>query len=94
VVLWEGSETLDGADAKVNNDGVRVLLGEVTEAAKHLRHDLAIRGLRGVVLQGPSILGILDGLGVSILHLGVFVLLVLVGVILLVLVILVVVIVA
>jgi hypothetical protein len=75
VVLLKGGETLDGADAKVNNNGIRILLGEITEPAKHLRHDLAVGGLRGIVLEGSRILGVFDGLPVLILHLGVLVLL-------------------
>jgi hypothetical protein len=78
VVLLEGGETLDGADAKVDYDGISILHGEITEPAEHLRHDLAIRGLRGIIFKGPRILGVLNGLRVLVLHIGVLVFLFLV----------------
>ena len=43
VVLLESGKTLDGANTKVDNNGIHILHGEVTEPAKHLCHD---RGLR------------------------------------------------
>jgi hypothetical protein len=79
VVLLKGGETLDSADAKVNYNGIRILLGEITEPAKHLRHDLAVGGLRSIVLEGPRILGVLYGLSVLVLHLGVIILVALAG---------------
>ncbi len=43
VVFLENSEALNITNVKVNDNGVRVLLGEVTKPAEHLRHDLPLR---------------------------------------------------
>jgi hypothetical protein len=76
VVLPENSKTLNITDAKVNDYGVCILDGEVSEAVEHLCHFLAFGGLGYVILARPRILGILNRVPIDIvLHLGVLVLL-------------------
>ena len=58
VVLMESCEVCDTVDAKVYNNGICILLGEVAEAAEHLHHSLVLRGLWLVELAHPHIVWI------------------------------------
>jgi hypothetical protein len=72
VVLLEGGKALDVANTKIDNNGIHAFCGEVTKPVELLCYDLTVRGLRLVVLLGPHVLGVLNGIGIHILHLGVF----------------------
>jgi hypothetical protein len=58
VVLMEISKTCNTVHTKVYNNSISISLGEVAEAAEHLCHCLATRGLGLVELACPHIIGI------------------------------------
>ena len=61
VLLMESCKVCNTVDAKVCNNGIRILLGEVADAVEHLCHSLAVRGLWLVELARPRIVGIFIG---------------------------------
>jgi hypothetical protein len=71
MVMMESTKACNAIDAKVYHDGICILLGKVAEMAEHLRHGLAMWGLRLVELAHPSIIWVLGLFVLGFPHFGV-----------------------
>jgi hypothetical protein len=71
VVFLKGSKVSNAINAKVYNNGIGIMLGEVTKTVKHLCHHLAAGGLQLIILTSPRPFRVFWLVGlIVLLHLG------------------------